>query len=145
MSPYSFTTPSPGVLPHHRDSVPTNWHRYVQGEGQPYFINYSSDICYVTEANLFEGTTRTEIEGFIQAFNAKYGEYKATFTHSSECMPSTLPKHVEVTLQIDNGKWEYYMIDLDRKMVFWIDDCVMDGVPPQFRRQNYKQLRALFF
>ena len=157
-----------------RDELLPSWNKFVQQEGQPYFVNATrpSGIHFVTEADLFDRQTREEVETFLKAFEEKYEKFRvdhkrrvearrahsrqnseeSTHTRSGggneaqgyDILVESLPNHVEAVLQIDDDKWKYYLVDLERQLVFWIDDieCGEESLPGHFGVEYVEQFRA---
>ena len=188
--PFCFSTFLISIPRFLRDEDIPNWRRYTQAEGQPYFVNASRELVFVTEADLYNYTVLDELEAFLNKFERHYDRFKARFCERvrspghprnspisdanananavnsdatnrcaagdgiereiEEYTVSTLPNHTEVVLQIDGGEWAYYMVDLDRRMVFWIDDTICDEVslPPHFGvqlREHFRESPFNFF
>lgn len=155
------------------EALPT-WIRYVQAEGQPYFVNVTkeSGITYVTEADLSDKKERDEVNDFVNMFERKWETFRQRFARkhnfsrssfkSPAISPSTgsgshrededplpikeLPKNIEVALQISKNSWEYYCVDLDLRLIFWLDKTVLgeEPLPPYFGIQFSEQLRSSF-
>ncbi|KAI5120087.1 hypothetical protein M0805_001243 [Coniferiporia weirii] len=123
----------------HKDHYIPDWILYVQPEGQPYFYNdkgsSTQTFSYLTEANLFNAGILAEVNLFVERF-----EHKA-----HQLSESHLPSKVDVVLEIGEKDWLYYMVDLDRRCVFWIDECVIDEyiMPPNFGVERSEHLRHL--
>ena len=103
-----------------RDEDLGNWMHYIQAEGQPYFCNASAsrDICYVTEENLFVEKTRLEVEAFVEEFERKVGAFRLGMSEEDKRL---FPDRIEVAVEVTDHRWKYYMVDLEKRVVFWID------------------------
>ncbi|THH05891.1 hypothetical protein EW145_g4467 [Phellinidium pouzarii] len=116
------------------DAMIPDWTFHIQPEGQPYFYNKSPTLKfrYLTEAPLSNDGILAEVNLFVNEF-----ERKASGV-------SGLPTNVEVVLEVDTDFWLYYLIDIDRRCVFWLDECLFDDViPPNFGVERLEQLRHL--
>ena len=60
---------------------------------------------------------------------------------------ATLPlsPKIEVVLQPTAYLWLYYMVDVERRCIFWMDDCEFDDsiLPPNVAIEHVGQLRKL--
>ncbi|KAH8114381.1 hypothetical protein DFH11DRAFT_210933 [Phellopilus nigrolimitatus] len=101
-----------------------SWMSYTHPEGQIYFLNTSRGFHYLTEAHLYEGHILEQVENFVDEIEKKIREY-----HSDHRFPS----NVEVVLEIGDQIWSYYLVDLDRCCIFWLDDYDAEVlIPPTF-------------
>lgn len=118
------------------DPVP-DWKLLIQPEGQPYFRNASERLMfrYLTEANLFEDHVRKEINRFVWEFETRARKHKAIMPRFSS--------QIEVVLQVTKELWLYYMVDVEHRCIFWMDECEFDSVlPPDFGIGRVEHLRG---
>ena len=115
--------------------------RYIQAEGQPYFCNISRDFCYVTEEDLFNEDTRNNVEHLILNIEARFKDFRSNLSEENQRL---LPTHIEVALELDGDTGKYYMVDLDRRMLFWMDKWTSDEevLPPHFGVEIREHFRA---
>ena len=110
-----------------------NWRLHVHPEGQPYFQNVSKErrFRFLTEADLFHDSVLDEINFFASEFERRAKKYP------------DLPSDVEVVLQPTEKLWLYYMVDVQRRCVFWIDEVSLDEciLPPKFGLERIEQAR----
>ncbi|EJD05201.1 uncharacterized protein FOMMEDRAFT_132895 [Fomitiporia mediterranea MF3/22] len=95
------------------------WKYYIHPDGQPYYLLEKcggQKLSYLTEADLQDDSIIEEIEAFMQEVES----HAANFDWSRG-----IPENVEVVLKIDDDRWSYYMVDLDQRCVFWLDDYDM--------------------
>lgn len=108
----------------------------VQPEGQPYFYNDSA-VCrfrFLTEADLFNLGVLSRVNVYKSAFEedakGRFEEYaKVQSTNDQSTNPPPTPEKVEVVLlpHATENTCSYYMVDIDKQCVFWIDCCPFDG------------------
>ena len=97
-----------------------DWKRYIHPEGLPYFvlrresIGGSRKIQFFTEANLNNEEVLNDVKEFMGGIEAQMSGWP------------NIPKNVEVVLEIQDD-WTYYMVDLDRRCVFWLDEHDFSG------------------
>lgn len=122
-------------------SVP-GWKPLVQPDGQPYFLNNSQHLRfrYLTETNLYEDRLLDEINFFVSEFEERARRRKFP----------PISSEVEVVLQPTENLWLYYMVDVERRCVFWMDKCVFDGsiIPPYFgieRKEHLREYISLYY
>ncbi|KAL5523131.1 hypothetical protein ACEPAF_1398 [Sanghuangporus sanghuang] len=110
------------------------WRHYIQPEGQPYFLRVSGRFHYLTEENLDNHSTLSEAEHFINTFERRVENYKS------------LPTNVEVMFELHKDYWSYYMVDLDHRRLFWIDECIIDDsvLPGKFGVEYREHFRYVF-
>ncbi|KAI5123268.1 hypothetical protein M0805_001357 [Coniferiporia weirii] len=124
----------------HKDEHVPDWTPYVHPGGQLYFLNDTSSTLgfhYLTEAHLYDDQIREEVAQFIVAFERK----------SRAADLGQLPSNTEVVLQVDEGCWSYYMVDLDHRALFWIDAVAVDDESyrlPIYDVEKKEQLRHIF-
>ena len=78
-----------------------------------YFCSEGRRFRYLTEENLRDHHRLAEVELFISDLEAKYDALNKE---------KQLPENVEVALEISDEGWNYYMIDVERQCLFWVDD-----------------------
>ncbi|KAL5519915.1 hypothetical protein ACEPAG_1575 [Sanghuangporus baumii] len=89
------------------------WKHFIHPEGIPYYLNESSlGFSFLTEADLREHLVFEEVKSFMNHLEARIENFD---------WEDGRPENVEVVLEIQGG-WSYYMIDLDKAVVFWIDE-----------------------
>ncbi|KAL5501709.1 hypothetical protein ACEPAH_8969 [Sanghuangporus vaninii] len=89
------------------------WKYFIHPEGIPYYLHESSfGLSFLTEADLRDNLVFQEVEAFRNHLVARIENFD---------WESGRPTNVEVVLEIQDG-WSYYMIDLDKGVVFWIDE-----------------------
>ncbi|KAL5522713.1 hypothetical protein ACEPAG_8731 [Sanghuangporus baumii] len=110
------------------------WRHYIQPEGQLYFLRVSRRFHYLTEENLDHHPTLSEAELFINTFERHAENYKS------------LPTNVEVVFELHKDYWSYYMVDLDHRRLFWIDECIVDDsvLPAKFGVEYREHFRYMF-
>ena len=60
----------------------------------------------------------------------------------------TVPGEVEVVLQPTEKLWLYYMADIEKRRIFWIDEIKFDevNIPKRFGIERLEQLsKCVFF
>ncbi|EJC99259.1 uncharacterized protein FOMMEDRAFT_148782 [Fomitiporia mediterranea MF3/22] len=114
-------------------AVPS-WTHYVQPEGQLYFHNTSRRFNYLTEAHLCDPRMLAEAELFISVFERKAESFKG------------LPVNLEVVFEINDEHWLYYMVDLERKCLLWLDDYEIpdEVLPGKFGVEHREHFRHMF-
>lgn len=85
-------------------------------EGNPYFSCddkvHSRRFRYLTEAIPSTQSVREELEEFMNAIESKAKELEL----------SQVSSNVDAVLELQDERWCYYMIDVDRRAVFWLDE-----------------------
>ncbi|THH08461.1 hypothetical protein EW145_g2704 [Phellinidium pouzarii] len=104
----------------HEEKVIPSWERFVQPEGQIYFLNSCRRFRYLTEANLYDPETLAEVEDVMTEIERK-----------ADMFSKPLPANTEVLLELADKSWSYYMMDLDRCCIFWLDDYDAQSLIPQ--------------
>ena len=92
---------------------------YTQPEGQLYFcrtVSSSSEFCFLTEENMYEGNIVAEVDSVVDYFERKVKEAR---------LP--MPEKVEVFLALRDNKisedgWFYYCVDPTQRCLFWLDE-----------------------
>ena len=106
-----------------------DWKLHVQPEGQPYFQNTSTQrrFKFLTGADLSCDIVLDEVNLFASEF-----ERVVTL----EWFPDLPLSEIEVVLLPTEDRWLYYMVDLERRCVFWAH-------PLQFRASTRHHLRYI--
>ncbi|KAL5482524.1 hypothetical protein ACEPAI_9118 [Sanghuangporus weigelae] len=89
------------------------WDYFVHPEGVPYYLYVSlPGFSFLTEANLQDSAVLEEVETFMNDLEKRIDKFN---------WEGKRPENVEVVLEIQED-WTYYMVDLDKRVVFWIDE-----------------------
>ncbi|EJC97873.1 uncharacterized protein FOMMEDRAFT_143412 [Fomitiporia mediterranea MF3/22] len=103
----------------YRNRDVAGWKHYVHPEGPPYYLLEKCDghrFSYLTEADLQDYSVLDEVEAFVCAVE----RHTTNFNWGRD-----IPENVEVVLEIEDEAWSYYMVDLEQRCVFWLDDYDM--------------------
>ncbi|THH07421.1 hypothetical protein EW145_g3391 [Phellinidium pouzarii] len=109
------------------------WESFTNPEGQVYFKNSYHKFVYLTEADLYDVQIRENIELVMTEIEKRASDFG-----------KELPTKIEVLLEFEDDFWSYYMIDLDRCCIFWLD--YYDGgrlIPLDFgieKREHFRHL-----
>ena len=97
-----------------RSQNANGWEHSVHPEGQPYYVLQCESHRFFTEANLDEDGVLDEVTSFLDGIKAHMANWP------------NIPDNVEIVLEIQDG-WTYYMVDLDKRCVFWLDKHDFSG------------------
>ena len=101
------------------------WEYFIHPEGIPYYRYVSSHgFSFITEANLRNNATLDLVETFMNDLEDRIEKFK---------WKGRQPQSMEVVLELQDGRdkrdnvtkedcWTYYMVDLRKRVVFWIDE-----------------------
>ncbi|EJC97862.1 uncharacterized protein FOMMEDRAFT_149358 [Fomitiporia mediterranea MF3/22] len=92
------------------------WQYHVHPEGQPYYslLQGCHRFSYLTEANIAEAEQREKLEYFIVVMEKKADALACKLP---------VPPDARVVLEIsDSGECSYYMVDINRRLIFWLED-----------------------
>ncbi|KAH8113921.1 hypothetical protein DFH11DRAFT_1544659 [Phellopilus nigrolimitatus] len=116
----------------YEEKVVPSWSFHVHPEGQPYFFNDCRRFYYLTELDLYNSEVLAEMDRFMDEIERKAENF------------NDLPTHVEVVLEVEDGSWSYYMMDLDRRCIFWLDRFdAWPIIPPHFAFEKKDHIRHL--
>lgn len=112
-----------------------NWKYFVHPGGKPYYVRDKelTRLSYLVELDLSDGATLGEVELFVMKT-----ERKANAIYNGHNFPSD----VEVVLEMQDEKWAYYMIDVDGKKLFWLDDFNATRLTLGHGIENIQHLRT---
>ncbi|KAI5121416.1 hypothetical protein M0805_003188 [Coniferiporia weirii] len=108
------------------------WKSYTHPEGQNYHSKERNGLVYLTEANLDEVDIQEDIESAMT-------KIEQTFEFNK-----SMSSEIEVLLEHTSEGWSYYMMDLNERRIFWLDDFdAAQLIPGKFgieKRDHFRHL-----